>query len=652
MSRILVIDDEPGSRLIVQSRLKDVGFRTESAETGAAGLQDARASTFDVFLVAAGLESGIDGLEVCRRLKAMPETQDIPTIVYCNRPVSSEELTRGYEAGADAYLSKAEMPALDHIVRVKVREKARIDDLAEQNRALEERARRLIEEQQQHADIETALKETGEQSLVFRELAAGRPDGILMVDAEGYVRTADRGACELLGNRLEGHNLGSLAPATGLEAFVRDARTEAREGFRFDVTGRAGRAPRSLTAAVVPLVSPPGEQTPAMRVVLLLDAGKRRIAAEMMRVQEPGISRQQLGSLIEAARETFTPDRMLGPSAAMARVREQIVISATHRKPAFMRGPEGVGKARTAATIHYSSQLTGPFLSLRCNSLPEEELCRELFGCGKGVGGPGSLERPGLIQQAAQGTLYLEEVDQLSKDVQKRLLRVLQEGKVQREGGRRDESCDARILVSTSLPWNEAKKKLVTALADKLTGTCIDIPPLSERPEDIGALVRGLLIVHGGSNGVHELPDEVLYVFERYDWTKNVDELCAHVEYACSKAEGPAITIADLPRALVDLHASLNDQELIPASRREGAPIRGTHVVSRPSGEGGAGSFTTREIAAWDITDDDPIDLELYEKKALLRALDHVKGDKLAAARLLNVGKSTLYRKLKKLGIG
>ena len=337
------------SRLIVQSRLKDVGFRTDSAETGAIGLQDARASAFDVFLVAAGLESGIDGLEVCRRLKGMPETQDVPTIVYCNRPVSSEELTRGYEAGADAYLSKAEMPVLDHIVRVKVREKSRLDDLAEQNRGLEEHARRLIEEQQQHADIETALQDAGEQSLVFRELAAGRPDGILMVDAEGFVRTADRGACELLGNRLEGHNLGSLAPATGLEAFVRDARTEAREGFRFDVTGRAGRAPRSLTAAVVPLVSPPGEQAPAMRVVLLLDAGKRRVATEMMRVQEPGISRQQLGTLVEAARETFTPDRLLGSSLAMTKVREQVVKASEHRKPVMLCGEIGTGKARTAA---------------------------------------------------------------------------------------------------------------------------------------------------------------------------------------------------------------------------------------------------------------------------------------------------------------
>lgn len=650
MSRILVIDDEPGSRLIVQSRLKDVGFRVESAETGAKGLEAARAVVFDVFLVAAGLESGIDGLEVCRRLKGMPETQDIPTIVYCNRPVSSEELTRGYEAGADAYVSKTEMAVLDHLVRVKLREKSRLDDLAEQNRTLEEHSRRLIEEQQQHADTETASKDAGEQALVFRELAAGRPDGILMVDAEGHVRSADRGACELLGNRLEGHNLGSLAPATGLEAFVRDARTEAREGFRFDVTGRSGRAPRSLTAAVVPLVSSPGDSAPALRVVLLLDAGKRRIAAEMMRIAEPGIPRQQLHSLVEAAREAFTPDRLLGGSEVITKAREAIVACGQHRLSVMLRGAPGTGKARAAATIHYSSQATGPYFSLRCNSLEPDELARELFGCGKTSSGGGSLERPGLLHQAKAGSVYLEDVDQLSKDAQERVLRLLVEGKVRRENGRRDERCDVRILSSVSCDWAEAKKRMLPELVDKLTDRSIELTPLNERPEDIQAIVRGLLVLYGGTKGVSELPDEVLYVLENHDWSKNVDELVAHIESACARADGTAITIKSLPRVLADLHATLNAQELIPQSRREGTPVRGTHVVHRGSSLGSVGQMA-RPQADWDITDEDPIDLELYEKKALLRALDFVKGDKLAAARLLHVGKSTLYRKLKKLGI-
>jgi len=286
---------------------------------------------------------------------------------------------------------------------------------------------------------------------------------------------------------------------------------------------------------------------------------------------------------------------------------------------------------------------------LRCNSLQEEELSRELFGCCKSSNTSSGLERPGLLQQASAGTVLLEDVDALPKELQERVLRVLVESKARRDGGRRDDRCDVRIIASVSTPWAEAKKALLPELADRLTDTCIDTPTLNERPEDIEAIVRGMLVLYGGVKGVQELPDEVLYVLERHDWAKNIDELAASVEHACARTDGVAITIKSLPRVLADLHANLNAQELIPQSRREGDPIRGTHVVHRAGG--GAVGKLIRPQADWDITDEDPIDLELYEKKALLRALDFVKGDKLAAARLLHVGKSTLYRKLKKLGI-
>ena len=268
-------------------------------------------------------------------------------------------------------------------------------------------------------------------------------------------------------------------------------------------------------------------------------------------------------------------------------------------------------------------------------------------------GGTASLERPGLLQQAATGTVFLEEIDELSKDSQKRVLRVLEEGKVQRDGARRDERCDVRVLASTSLPWSEAKKKILPALAEHLTSTTIDLPSLADRPEDIEELVRGLLVLHGGTNGVHELPDEVLYVFERQEWTKNVDELSSHIEHACSKASGPEITIQDLPRVLGRSSRDVGPSKSSFLNLVARASLFAAHTLFTAVSLEGVSTpgRVRRELADWDITDDDPIDLELYEKKALLRALDHVNGDKLAAAKLLQVGKSTLYRKLKKLGI-
>jgi len=258
MSRILIIDDDPGNRLIVKSRLTDLGYEVLVAESGATGLVEARNCGAGLFLVSASLGSGIDAVEVCRRLKAIPETTAVHVLIYSNLPVSPEELARAYGAGCDAFVPKLEMPALDHVVRVQLRNKAIQEDLAEQNRVLDQHNRRLREESQRTSDREVSRVESGEAALVLRELAANRPNGVLLVDADGFVRQADRGACEVFGNRIEGKNLGFLAPASGLEAFVRDARSEARDGFRFDISALGGRAARSLTASVIPLVTKPG----------------------------------------------------------------------------------------------------------------------------------------------------------------------------------------------------------------------------------------------------------------------------------------------------------------------------------------------------------------------------------------------------------
>ena len=214
----------------------------------------------------------------------------------------------------------------------------------------------------------------------------------------------------------------------------------------------------------------------------------------MMRVQEPGIPPQQLSSLVESARECFTPDRLLGVSGVMQRVRDAVMRCTENRKPVMLRGAPGTGKARTASTIHYSSQATGPYFTLRCDSLPADELSRELFGCAKKASGATGLERPGLVQIAAGGTIYLEDVDALPKELQERVLKVLTDSKSHRDGGRREERCDVRILSSISCAWDEAKKKLIPGLGDELTGAIIELPELNDRIEDIQALVRGLLM--------------------------------------------------------------------------------------------------------------------------------------------------------------
>jgi two-component system response regulator HydG len=203
----------------------------------------------------------------------------------------------------------------------------------------------------------------------------------------------------------------------------------------------------------------------------------------------------------------------------------------------------------------------------------------------------------------------------------------------------------------------------------RLEGTTLAFPPLGERLEDVPALVRHYLGFFGTSRGVLDIGDEAMAILSRHGWRGNVSELVDCIEQACAAASGETIGIADLPPTIGDPKRNPGAQDLIPAlppARASRGAVRPGIVppASAPATSAVAGGLPAsraveiprgpsggRDVRPWDITDDDPICLELYERKALLRALDRVGGDRLAAAKLLNVGKSTLYRKLKQFGI-
>jgi len=656
LSRILLIDDESATRLILHNRLKDLGYVVVTAENGAKGLLEARESNFDLVLVDASLSTGINGFEVCRRLKQTPQTSAVPVLMLSKHTSSREELHKGYDSGCEAFLLKSDMGNLEDVIRAMLRIKSLQDDLARQNRALEDANRRLQQERQRGADLETSEKGPGEQALVVRELAAGRPDGVLLVDSEGVVRHADRGARELLGASLEGKNLGRLAPATGLEAFVRDARTEAREGFRFDLPGRDGRSGRSLSASVVPLVGNPGERDPGLRVVLLIDAGRRRVATELMRTQEYAIPRREVGVLLDAARVAFGPATLIGSSPAMTRVRAQVAEGARSIEPVLLLGEPGTGKEHTARAIHFGGFASGPFLPLNCSALSPANLDAELFGVVKGATPEAVIDRPGLFQQATSGSVFLEDVERLTSELQGKLLRVVKERQVQRVGSERAEPTSARILAASSSDLHAAAAAgaFLPELLDRLSTIEIRLSPLRERIEDVAGLTQHFLQRYGCTSPELEVTDEALFVLESHDWPGNVGELEAAVERACANATGDVIGVEELPAALRELHGTLPRRDLVPSPRRARVSIGGTHTAI---GEGApAVARVTPSIPEprkpWEIGPEEPVSLDLYEKKALLRALEETHGDKLAAARLLKVGKSTLYRKLKRYGIG
>jgi two-component system response regulator HydG len=257
--------------------------------------------------------------------------------------------------------------------------------------------------------------------------------------------------------------------------------------------------------------------------------------------------------------------------------------------------------------------------------------------------------------------LYLEEIAELPAALQQRLLEFLRTGMASRAGGSRPERLEVRIAASTERELTPLTQSgaFLAALAERLAATVLALPPLSARKADLQELLGHMLERFGADRGIREIAPEALRVLHQHRWPHNVSELEDCLERACATAakrsRDGVLRVEDLPHELQQLAEELPPCDLVPVRRPDSERVEGTHTAANglratePRGVLNLPSY--RELRPWDITDEDPVSLDLYEKKALLRALSVVNGDKLAAAKLLKLGKSTMYRKLKRFGI-
>jgi DNA-binding NtrC family response regulator len=628
VKRILLVEDDAGAQLLYSNRLTDLGFEVVVSPTGAMGLMEARSRPFDLYLVDIGLGSGIDGYEVCRRLKTIPEIHGVPVVLISGHVKTQEDLHRGYEAGCQSFLVKGDLTLLEDVVRAMLRIKTLQDDLALQNRLLDEHNRRLSAERARAAELEQALTHTAGK--IVREPL--RPDGMLLVDGEGVVRASDRGARELFGHALEGKHLARLAPDSRLEASVRNARTEPVEALRCELPERPGRAARALVASVHPFVPAPEPVEPTLRLVLLFDPSRARAAAASGAGGLESL-RREWAPLIEAARDVYRPEGLVGVSAAVQALRERAERAAHLETPVLITGPVGSGKAFLARVLHFTSLRPGPLVTVACSARDAEQ---ELFGAAeRGEQAPERPDGPGAFLQAAGGTLLLRDVERLDLATQARVLEALEQRRIPRAGSAAAERNDVRLVATTNADLGALAKqgRFLPALLRRLSGETLALPALATRLEDVEPLAHHFLARHRRRPDAALAP-EVVWVLERHDWPENVRELERAVQSACESARSSEIEVSDLPQALADLHARL-------VARGE-----------RPDATPRARTGLERELDSLLASLDSTVSLlDAYEKGALLHALRLTDGDKLAAARLLKVGKSTFYRKLKYHGI-
>src|SRR5262245_4284075 len=316
---------------------------------------------------------------------------------------------------------------------------------------------------------------------------------------------------------------------------------------------------------------------------------------------------------LQQSRRADVFENMLGTSPQMHAVFDLIRKVAATNAPVLLLGESGTGKEMAAAAIHRcSARKDGPFVAINCNAIPENLLESELFGHEKGAFTGAHVQRKGLLETACGGTLFLDEVGELPPAIQVKLLRFLQEQRLQRVGGRQEIQVDTRLVAATNADLKELinNGKFREDLYFRLAVVTIRLLPLRERGEDVGFLAREFLQRYSDQDGRPKLvfaPD-ALRAMNSHSWPGNVRELQNRVKRGVIMAGGSRVTAKDL--------------EL---QRDKG-------VV--------ASSATTLKKAR-----------EQVEREMIQQALKRHAGRITAAAVDLGVSRPTLYELMEKLGI-
>ena len=335
----------------------------------------------------------------------------------------------------------------------------------------------------------------------------------------------------------------------------------------------------------------------------------------LRKVEERRRLQLEVETLRAAAVATEGYQGIISRAPAMRKIFEQLRRVAPFRSTVLLSGESGTGKELIARAVHETSgRADRPFVAINCGALPETLAESELFGHAKGAFSDAGVAKPGLFERAHLGTLFLDEVADLSPALQVKLLRLLQEGEVRRLGENESRAVDVRVVAASNRPLDALVRegKFREDLFYRLSVVAIHLPPLRERSEDVPLLVEHFVTRLAAEMGrrAPKVAPEALHKLAGYSWPGNVRELSHAMERALLLCEADEIGVEDLPDALVS------------------SAIRGP---------------------VW-VADDEPSikrASEQLERLLIQRALEQTHGNRTAAAKLLEISHRALLYKLR-----
>lgn len=557
MRRILVVDDEESIRYTFAAFLEDAGHQVCSAASATEALSHLQGEVFDLVFVDITLrgESGLDLLgEIRRRFPLCP-------VVMITGAPEIDTATEALRRGAFDYIPKPLRQ--ETLLRVS-------------RQALHHRE--VVEQRERYrAHLEA----------IFRSVS----EGILLVDRDLTVLEANAAAIVMLGLPCEvgGLPLSRLAETISVplrevsERAIGDR--QAIDGYRFEVT-TSGPSSRILLMAAAPWAECDG--SPQGAVITIRDETR-------------------LENLERDLKKRRNFEHIIGQSAVMQQVYGLIENLAEVDTTVLVTGESGTGKELVAEALHCRSpRRNGPLIKVNCAALPENLLESELFGHVRGAFTGAIKDKAGRFQLAHRGTIFLDEIGDVSPAMQVRLLRVLQNKEVERVGSSRSIPVDVRIVAATNSNLQDKVRRgeFREDLYYRLRVVEIPLPPLRERRGDIPLLVDNFVAGFNERFGrrINGLSTDALAVLVAHQWPGNVRELQHAIEHAfvvCRQAE---IDITHLPRELQEMSVAA-----VP-------PLAG-------------------------------------EAALILDALEKAGGNKARAARRLGISRRTIYRKIEEYGI-
>jgi PAS domain S-box-containing protein len=553
-SRILLVDDEDGIRFTLGALLKKEGFQVDTAACRAEAASCITSTPYDLAFVDIMLatENGIDLLKDIKKLS--PSTQ-VVMFTGCPEVESAAEAVR---QGAFDYLTKpirleTLMAVTRHALSVK-----RMND----------------EKEQYKANLDA----------IFSSVT----DSIIMVDRDGNLAEFNAAARDVCGYSKA--SLGKPASELGLgcggacrRLIIQTLRSQTPQRLDRAECRKADGTIRVVSLATTPVREPDGAVKGAVAVI-----------RDETRLDELEKVLQHRNRFYHIIGSSLGMRKLYALTEALADVQTTVLIT----------GESGTGKELFAAAMHNAGKRkNGPFVKVNCSALSENLLESELFGHTRGAFTGAIADKIGRFEKAHGGTIFLDEIGDISPAMQMRLLRVLQEHEFERVGDSTTRKVDVRVIAATNKNLAEKVRQgsFRQDLYYRINVVRLELPPLRERIDDIPHLVAHFLNIFNKKFGktIRLVSDDVLSLFTRYTWAGNVRELEHVLEHACIICGSDVITLADLPQDIF------------------------------------AGQETGRTVSQ---SPDKQLTLE--------EALAMSNGNKTRAARLLGISRRTVYRKL------